>query len=452
MLPDSISDKILNSVDPTQIMKYRSDADKILQRLQYVKTIQQRIAKQHIIDTDNSGDQNKDVETNKQIQPIDKQPNDYLTLILSQISTKKCNNAIQTFAHENYAKAKEIFELMKILKLEVSEYSYQLLMKSATRNQMIQESDKIFDELLSSNVTPSIDTWTRKINNLCCANKPDDALALVDQLLKNGLQPSTQMFIPIMRAYIANKRYDDVENLWNRMHLEKGLTLDKYAFSLMIRYCARIGNCERAFFFYDELKSLKIQPDEIIFVNLFDACATAPHWVNGYHDVIFDAMSAMEGYEIIPTVKIYNSIIYGFGSAGDPIAAEYYFWEMKRKGLIPDIWTYYNLLDSYVRAQTVGASTYGTKGRYIRKIKTLTQDEKDYQTLGPQRVSEISKNNNIQFVYSLITIVSSGISSDYNPIPGKRVKPVLYDLVDESPDGIDEEYYVYYIYVYFCIP
>ena len=58
----------------------------------------------------------------------------------------------------------------------------------------------------------------------------------------------------------------------------------------------------------------------------------APHWVDGYHDIIFDAMAKMEGAEIQPDVEIYNSIIYAFGRGGDTVAAEFYFWEMKRKG------------------------------------------------------------------------------------------------------------------------
>jgi pentatricopeptide repeat protein len=58
----------------------------------------------------------------------------------------------------------------------------------------------------------------------------------------------------------------------------------------------------------------------------------APHWVDGYHDIIFDAMARMEGAELKPTTEIYSAIIYAFGRGGDTVAAEFYFWEMKRKG------------------------------------------------------------------------------------------------------------------------
>lgn len=43
-------------------------------------------------------------------------------------------------------------------------------------------------------------------------------------------------------------------------------------------------------------------------------------------------MARMEGAELKPTTEIYSAIIYAFGRGGDTVAAEFYFWEMKRKG------------------------------------------------------------------------------------------------------------------------
>jgi hypothetical protein len=37
--------------------------------------------------------------------------------------------------------------------------------------------------------------------------------------------------------------------------------------------------------------------------------------VNGYQDIIFDAMMAMEGQELIPTVDTYNAVIHAFARA-----------------------------------------------------------------------------------------------------------------------------------------
>jgi hypothetical protein len=78
--------------------------------------------------------------------------------------------------------------------------------------------------------------------------------------------------------------------------------------------------------------------------------------------------------------------------ARDPVAAEYYFWEMIRKGLEPSVQSYENLLGAYMLAQSVGAKKYGSLGRYSRPIaKPLSGTEQAMVDVGPKRVAEISK-------------------------------------------------------------
>jgi len=183
---------------------------------------------------------------------------------------------------------------------------------------------------------------------------------------------------------------------------------------------------ERAFFYLDEMKSLGIEPTRDTFHALFRACATAPHWVNGYNDVIFDAMDAMEGCELPPTVETYNCVIHAFARARDAVAAEYYFWEMIRKGMQPDKETYASLLRAHAEAQSVGAHKYGSRGRYCRPTPPPpTADEQAMLDVGPQGVAEI---------------MSAGIMSEFDPQPGKRVKPKLTDLLDdEMPEERDRQ-------------
>jgi pentatricopeptide repeat protein len=142
----------------------------------------------------------------------------------------------------------------------------------------------------------------------------------------------------------------------------------------------------------DEMRAYNIEPDVHTFLLLFRACAEAPHWVDGYHEIIFDAMSAMEGAELMPTTAIYNTIIYAFARAGDPVAAEYYFWEMKNKGLKQDLVTYNNLIYAFAQSQSVGLRHYGTRGRFVKaKERDPTPDERDYMDAGALKVNELSK-------------------------------------------------------------
>ena len=91
------------------------------------------------------------------------------------------------------------------------------------------------------------------------------------------------------------------------------------------------------------------------FQQLLRCCEEAPHWEKGFQDTIIDAIRLIEGSEIIPTINIYNAIIKAFARAYDANAAEFYYWEMLRKGIEPTTVTYNNLMFAYSMTLRVGA-------------------------------------------------------------------------------------------------
>lgn len=184
--------------------------------------------------------------------------------------------------------------------------------------------------------------------------------------------------------------------------------------------CVKTSRPERAFFYLDEMAALKLDPDLLTFKQLFRACAEAPHWVDGYHDVIFDAMFKMEGAEMAPTTEIYNTIIYAFSRAGDAVAAEFYFWEMRRKGLKQDEYTYASLMFAFAQSQTVGAKTYGSKGRYAKPAaRKYNEEEQAYVDVGAKRVTEL---------------LSMGISKEYDIERGSRQSGQVVDIMDDDEE------------------
>ena len=199
---------------------------------------------------------------------------------------------------------------------------------------------------------------TALVNNKAKAGQPEEALKIIDQITRIGVKTTAPMFTSVLKAFVDNHKFDQANELWIRMH-DEGIDLEPPAFSVMIKLCARTHNAERALFYVDEMKALKLEPDLHIFSALFRACAEAPHWVKGYEDIIYDAMCVMEGCELIPTAEIYNSIIFAFAKAGQPIAAEFYFWEMRAKGLATSATTYNSLLLALSNSQSTWAGRYG---------------------------------------------------------------------------------------------
>lgn len=204
--------------------------------------------------------------------------------------------------------------------------------------------EALFEKSLDVGMNPTSDTWAALIKSKASAGDIDGAQSTMDRLVRIGVIPTTTMYVSILRAYLQAKKNDEAFEYWMRMKAE-GATLNVEAYNLMLQHCIQTYNPERAFLYFDEMKGIgrNIQPDAESYAKLFEVCGHAPMWVNGYQDIIFDAMAIMEGAEYPPTTEIYNSIIKSFGQGGDSAAAEFYFWEMRQKNIPQTTETYNNL-------------------------------------------------------------------------------------------------------------
>ena len=304
-------------------------------------------------------------------------------------------------------KVDEILQLMKRLDAKPDCKVYTTIMGALSRNSKFDKAISYFDRMIKEGVEPNAWAWSALVHAKAKKDGPEAALQTIDQLKKMGAPLTSAMFTSVLQAYIGKHRNDEAHELWMRMH-EEDIEISREAFTVMLRYCANTGQAERAFFFMDEMRSRKLEPDAQTFLQLFRACAEAPHWVDGYHDIIFDAMSAMEGAEIKPTAEIYNTIIYAFARAGDPVAAEYYYWEMKGKGFTQDLVTHNNLLFAYAKSQSVGLRHYGSRGRYVKPPERQpTEDEQAYMDAGATKVAEMSKYSMRVRMYMRLCVAKS---------------------------------------------
>ena len=225
-----------------------------------------------------------------------------------------------------------------------------------------------------------------------------EAIATIDRLKALGVPLTIHMFNSVLSILIKDGHHDESLNWWLRMHREPGLKLNEDSFAYMLKHATATRNHERAFWYMDEMKAVDIKPTLRIYNKLLRACAEAPVWVRGFEDTIFEAMAMMEGAEIEPNILSYQHIITAFGRAGDSRAAEYYFWEMKSKGLKPNLTCTNALLQAFGKAQQVGASEFAIAGRYAPKAdrqmlrpggQDLTDVEKAHLELGAKQVSKL---------------------------------------------------------------
>ena len=332
--------------------------------------------------------------------------------------------------------AEEILRLMQRADIPVLPKVCAQSMSRLCRENQPDKAEKMFDGMVSLGIEPDSFSWTALVRaqallsmTITGANAQvqaiDKAMQTLNRMKHWGLA-TAPMYTSVLHALVRTRSHDLAYDLWERMHAEPSLSLTLEAFTVMLKLCAQTREVERAFFYMDEMRTRGIQPDAVAFAALFRACAGVPHWVNGYQNMIFDAMALMEGYELNPTVEIYNAIIYSLGKAGDAAAAEFYFWEMQNKGLVPTLATYCSLLDAYAKSNSVGASKYGTRARYATPHrKSKSAEELDFSDLS------YGEGGDGNTSYKLKALPDS----EEDELIARRRSNKVRDVITESPES-----------------
>ena len=341
-----------------------------------------------------NSDQNQSIANERRVSlKLRKEAN--LSLLYLASSLQDCDSSL------------ELLDLMQQLRVPALPHVVTSVMAAATRARRFEAADRIFDLAVRSS-EQVVDTiaWTAKINNLTKQHKTQEAVSLLDQLIKVGVTPTPAMYTVILKSMVDQSHFSDAQSFWVRMHMD-GVDIDIAAFKVMLRFCSLRRQAERAFFYLDEMQiAYGLQPNERIFCELLSASGKAPHFVSGFEDTILDAVALIEGQELLPSVRIYKMLIQAFAEARDPVAAEYYFWELQRKALSATPaemeGVYASLLQAYAKAQSVGAKYYGNLGRYSKAPpRPPTPDEEAMLEVGPERVAAICKQQLNLFLFSV---------------------------------------------------
>jgi pentatricopeptide repeat protein len=272
-------------------------------------------------------------------------------LVILSVDQSAANKALLAIAANGDIQSSEaMLELIARSGLEINYKSVVAVMNLLNKSGNFEKSIKIFDELGTkyNMLHPNGFIWASLLDAHASNKNVDEALKLLAHVEKSGIVLNADMHNPILRGLMRQGRHDEVFDLWVNMKW-KGVIANKESYDIMIEQCEHQGRPERAFFLLDEMKTVSVEPDHVTFSRLFRACATAPHWVNGYQDIIFDAMCAIEGRELMPNVEVYNSVIFAFARAGDAIAAEFYLREMYQKELVPDVTSYNYVFTAYAK-------------------------------------------------------------------------------------------------------
>jgi pentatricopeptide repeat protein len=267
------------------------------------------------------------------------------------VDVSEANKSLVEFAFSgDILNTKKMMQLLADTNIPVWAKSLTEVMKCFNKNKAYSDSVELFNKLDSAFGVPHPDgfAWACLIGAKAGLGDLEEAIRVKKHLEKSGVVLVAEMYNPILLGLMRAGRHDDVFDYWVEMKCN-GINPNRESYDIMIEQCEVRGQPERAFFLLDEMRLAEVKPELSTFVHIFRACASAPHWVNGYQDIIFDGMAAMEGQELMPNSDVYNSILYAFARAGDGVAADFYLQEMKKKQIRPTETTYNYVITAYAK-------------------------------------------------------------------------------------------------------
>ncbi|XP_048571443.1 pentatricopeptide repeat-containing protein At5g02830, chloroplastic isoform X2 [Triticum urartu] len=285
------------------------------------------------------------------------------------ILLKTCCNA------REFNTAQEIYEEMKkkehdgILKLDV--FTYSTMMKVFAEAKMWKMASNIKDDMRAVGARLNLVTWSSLINAYANSGLVDGAIEILEEMIRDGCQPTAPCFNIILTALVKSCQYDRAFRLFNSwiefgikvsLSLEqKGSLPDNFTFceehpgtnggtilvvpfrptvttyNILMMACGT--NDERAKSVMNEMKRNGLCPDRISWSILMDIYGTSKNR-NG----AIQALRRMQRVGIKLNVSAYTVAIKACVESKDLKLALHLFEEMKAHQLKPNMVTYRTLL------------------------------------------------------------------------------------------------------------
>ncbi|CAM0872629.1 unnamed protein product [Alopecurus aequalis] len=285
------------------------------------------------------------------------------------ILLKTCGNA------REFKSAQEIYEEIKkkerdgILKLDV--FTYSTMMKVFAEAKMWKMASNIKDDMRAVGARLNLVTWSSLINAYANSGLVDDAIEILEEMIRDGCQPTAPCFNIILTALVKSCQYDRAFRLfgsWKESGIKVSLSLeqkrrlpDNFTFceenpsnnggtilvvpfrptvttyNILMMACGT--NDERAKSVMNEMRRSGLCPDRISWCILMDIYGTSQNR-NG----AIQALRRMQRVGIKLNVSAYTVAIKACVESKDMKLAFHLFEEMKAQQLKPNMVTYRTLL------------------------------------------------------------------------------------------------------------
>ncbi|KAE9615818.1 putative tetratricopeptide-like helical domain-containing protein [Lupinus albus] len=246
-----------------------------------------------------------------------------------------------------------------------------------------EEGLRLLEEMKTvSKHRPNTITYNCLIDGLCKAGNVDNARALYNQMIADGLQPSVVTLNTLIDGFCKHGMVFSAVEFFNEMK-GKGLKGNTATYTVLISAFCGVNNIDKAMEYYDEMLCSGCSPDAIVYYTLISGLSIAGRMddasvivsklkesgfcldtaccnvlISGFCkkkkvERVYDMLNEMENTGIKPDTVTYNTLISYLGKAGDFTTADKVMKKMIKEGLQPSVVTYGAVINAYCLSNNV---------------------------------------------------------------------------------------------------
>ncbi|CAH8362746.1 unnamed protein product [Eruca vesicaria subsp. sativa] len=215
---------------------------------------------------------------------------------------------------------------------------YNVTIKVLRKSKDLENSEKLFQDMLQRGVKPDNATFTTLISCARQCGLPKRAVEWFEKMPSFGCDPDNVTLAAMIDAYGRAGNVEMALSLYDRARTEKW-RIDAVTFSTLIRIYGFSGNYDGCLNIYEEMKSLGVKPNLVIYNRLLDSMGKAKR---PWQAKIIHKDLISNGFE--PNWSTYAALIRAYGRARYGDDALVIYREMKEKGLELTVILYNTLL------------------------------------------------------------------------------------------------------------
>ncbi|KAK2990973.1 hypothetical protein RJ640_005455 [Escallonia rubra] len=157
--------------------------------------------------------------------------------------------------------ARKLFDEMPQLNCKRTVMSFNALLSACVNSKKYDKIGELLHEIPEKlSITLDVVSYNTVIKAFCDADSPDSALAVIDQMEKDGLKPNLISFNTLLDAFYKKSRLSDADKVWEMMQSD-GTVPDVRSYNPKLRALVADKRVSEAVKLIEEMETKGVKPD-----------------------------------------------------------------------------------------------------------------------------------------------------------------------------------------------